>query len=65
MLARYETFTGYKPRPELIELYTLRWDLTDLALFATDFRRTHGADANRAKGWEVMQRLVRALAGRP
>jgi spectinomycin phosphotransferase/16S rRNA (guanine(1405)-N(7))-methyltransferase len=65
LLALYEKGTGYRPQADLLKLYALRWDLTDLALFASDFRREHGADANRAKGWESMQRLVHGLTTRP
>jgi spectinomycin phosphotransferase/16S rRNA (guanine(1405)-N(7))-methyltransferase len=65
LLESYAAATGYRPRTELIALYTLRWDLTDLALFAADFRREHREDANSAKSWEAAQGVVRGLSTRP
>lgn len=65
VLNAYDEATGHRPRPELIELYTLRWDLTDLALYAADFRRAHREDANSAKSWETTQDVVRGLIIRP
>lgn len=59
---QYEKATGYQPRRELIELYALRWDLADLALYTADFRRAHSEDANTAKGWEAAQAVVRNLS---
>lgn len=64
MLRRYEKATGHRPRPDLLELYELRWDLAELARYAADFRRAHAEDANSAKAWETAQDSVRALAGR-
>ncbi|HWG22991.1 aminoglycoside phosphotransferase family protein [Actinospica sp.] len=61
VLRRYAEATGYVPRHELIELYSLRWDLTDLALFAAEFRREHGDDANTAKAWVAVQSVVHSL----
>lgn len=65
LLEQYEEATGHRPRRELIELYTLRWDLTDLALYTADFRRAHAQDANSAMGWESAQGVVRGLTTRP
>lgn len=64
VLRRYAEATGYVPRHELIELYSLRWDLTDLAVFAGEFRREHADDANTAKAWVSVQSVVEALGRR-
>ena len=61
VLRAYAEATGHTPREPLLRLYALRWDLTDLALFAADFRREHGQDANNAKSWELVQGVVRGL----
>ncbi|HET9172548.1 MAG TPA: aminoglycoside phosphotransferase family protein [Actinospica sp.] len=61
VLHEYAEATGYVPRHELIELYALRWDLTDLALYAAEFRHEHGDDANTAKAWVSAQSVVEAL----
>jgi spectinomycin phosphotransferase len=39
--AAYSAITGKVTNPESIELYRLRWILTDIALFIADFRRDH------------------------
>jgi hypothetical protein len=64
VLRAYAGATGYSPHESLLELYSLRWELTDLALFATDFRREHTQDDNSAKSWASTQNVVRGLAGR-
>lgn len=61
VLHQYAEATGYVPRHELIELYSLRWDLTDLAVFAGEFRSEHGDDANTAKAWVTVQSVVHSL----
>lgn len=63
LLRRYAKATGHQPRPGLLELYALRWDLTEVALSTADFRRAHAEDANSAKVWATAQDSVRALAG--
>jgi spectinomycin phosphotransferase/16S rRNA (guanine(1405)-N(7))-methyltransferase len=65
ILAGYAKATGYTPHESLLELYSLRWDLADLALFAADFRRVHAQDANSAKSWSSTQNVVRGLVGPP
>jgi hypothetical protein len=64
LLRSYARATGYSPRESLLELYSLRWELTDLALYATDFRREHAGDDNSAKSWATTQNVVRGLVGR-
>lgn len=65
VLAGYAKATGHTPHEPLLELYSLRWDLTDLALFAVDFRRVHAEDPNSAKSWASTQNVVRGLVGPP
>ncbi|HTJ70352.1 MAG TPA: phosphotransferase [Actinospica sp.] len=62
VLRQYAEATGYPPNRDLIELYSLRWDLTDLAVFAAEFRCEHGDDANTAKAWAAVQSVVHSLA---
>jgi spectinomycin phosphotransferase len=65
VLRTYAQATGYTPHESVLELYSLRWDLTDLALFAMDLRREHAEDAASAKSWATAQNVVRGLAGWP
>ena len=61
VLHEYAEATGHVPNHELIELYSLRWDLTDLGVYAGEFRHEHGDDANTAKAWVSLQSVVGAL----
>ena len=61
-LQAYSEVTGYTPSADLLELYRLRWDLTDLALFATEFRSVHLEDLNTAKSWAAAQTVARSIA---
>jgi spectinomycin phosphotransferase/16S rRNA (guanine(1405)-N(7))-methyltransferase len=61
VLESYVRATGTSPLPWLLDLYRLRWDLTDLALYAGDFRRPHARTANDDKSWELLNSLVRRV----
>ncbi|MBO0807135.1 MAG: phosphotransferase [Actinobacteria bacterium] len=58
ILAAYAAATGVTPRPSLLELYRLRWDLTDIALEVSQFRRPHAGDANDDKAWQELNSLL-------
>ncbi|MEV6494825.1 phosphotransferase, partial [Actinoplanes sp. NPDC051633] len=44
--AAYTAATGTVPRPEVVELYRLRWDLTEIAQAVARFREPHGGTAD-------------------
>lgn len=58
VLAAYAAATGITPRPSLLDLYRLRWDLTDIALEVSRFRRPHAGDANDDKAWQELNSLL-------
>ncbi|HEU5421859.1 MAG TPA: phosphotransferase [Streptosporangiaceae bacterium] len=58
LLASYAAATGVRPDPDLLELYRVRWDLSDLALGVRHFRRPHGRSPNDEKEWGVLQTLI-------
>jgi hypothetical protein len=58
MLAAYEQATGVAPRPAALELYQLRWKLTDIALFAAQFRAPHTGDANDEESFDLLCALL-------
>jgi hypothetical protein len=60
LFAAYAAATGVPVRPELIELYRIRWDLADLALDVSRFRRPHQGTPEDEK---VYQLLCAALDG--
>ncbi|MBO0772511.1 MAG: aminoglycoside phosphotransferase family protein, partial [Actinobacteria bacterium] len=58
ILAAYAAATGITPQPALLDLYRLRWDLTDIALEVSRFRRPHAGDANDDKAWHELNSLL-------
>jgi aminoglycoside phosphotransferase (APT) family kinase protein len=62
VLDAYAQATGTSPRPWLLDLYRQRWDLTDLALCASGFRRPHARSADDDKSWELLNSLIRRVA---
>ena len=50
VLAAYAAATGVTPRPGLLELYRVRWDLADVAIDVSRFRRPHEGTAEDDQG---------------
>ena len=48
-------------RPELLEMYRLRWDLADLAVAVDEFRRPHGATADTARSFEILRQVLAGI----
>lgn len=51
-LAAYTELTGVRPDPVALELYGLRWTLTDLGEFLRWFRAPHVDDADTRTAWD-------------
>jgi aminoglycoside phosphotransferase (APT) family kinase protein len=64
ILHAYAEATGVGPEPALLELYRLRWDITDLALDSARLRRPHADTADAEKTWQVLRTLVERIASR-
>jgi spectinomycin phosphotransferase/16S rRNA (guanine(1405)-N(7))-methyltransferase len=62
VLAAYAEATGTPPRPWLAELFAARWDLTDIALAAAEFREPHSGDANDARSFDLLVAILNHLA---
>ena len=43
--------SGVRPHEQMIALFQLKWDLTDIALFVNDFRQPHTENANTQTAW--------------
>lgn len=65
LLDAYAGATGVKPRPSMLELYRLRWDLADLAVDVARFRRRHTGNRDDEESWNILSRLLAALPSRP
>jgi spectinomycin phosphotransferase/16S rRNA (guanine(1405)-N(7))-methyltransferase len=57
-LAAYEEVTGVAPDPEMLELYRIQWNLTDLVEVARVFSRPHQGSANDDQSWEILRGII-------
>jgi spectinomycin phosphotransferase/16S rRNA (guanine(1405)-N(7))-methyltransferase len=60
-LRAYAAATGVQPRRELLELYRLRWALSDIALEVARFRRPHTGTEQDTACWEVLRSTLAGL----
>ena len=63
ILRAYADATGVRPEPSMLELYRLRWDLADIAVDVSRFRRHHTGNLDDDKSWEILRRLITHLGG--
>ena len=63
ILDAYADATGTSPQPALLDLYRLRWDLTDIAVDVSRFRRPHTGNVDDDKSWELLSSLVKQVSG--
>ena len=63
VLEAYVTATGVVPQPLLLDLYRLRWDITDIAMDVGRFRQPHAGTAEDAKCWELLSSLIKHVSG--
>jgi hypothetical protein len=62
ILDAYATATGVAPQPLLLDLYRIRWDLTDIAMDVGRFRQPHAGSAEDAKCWELLSSLIKRVS---
>jgi Phosphotransferase enzyme family len=60
-LRAYTDATGNAPNPSALALYRTRWDLSDIAVSISWFRREHTGTADDDKSWEELCALVAGL----
>jgi hypothetical protein len=58
VLAKYATTTGVEPVAALLELYRIRWDLTDMALEVSRFLWPHRGTAEDEEAWQLLVDLA-------
>jgi spectinomycin phosphotransferase/16S rRNA (guanine(1405)-N(7))-methyltransferase len=61
ILEAYASATGITPRPSLLDLYRLRWDIADIAVDVARFRRPHPGSIDDDKSWELLSSLVKRV----
>lgn len=63
IIRAYADATGTKPRPAMLELYRLRWDLADIAAYVRRFRSPHSGSLDDDKSWDELCSLIGRLPG--
>lgn len=63
VLRGYAAATGVTPRRSLLELYRIRWDLADIAVTVSRFRRPHPGSEDDDKSWDGLRPLIARCAG--
>jgi hypothetical protein len=58
VLSAYAEATGVTPLPAMLELSRMRWDIADLAVAVSGFRRPHRGSADDQQSWENLLTLV-------
>ena len=64
-LHHYATKASVPPMPELLELYRLRWDLTEISLYVALFRAPHTDTADTRTAWNGLRHSLQALSALP
>jgi spectinomycin phosphotransferase len=64
-LHHYRSKSGMTPLPDLLELYWLRWDLTEVSLYVAVFRAPHAGTADTRVAWDGLQHPLRTLSALP
>jgi hypothetical protein len=62
ILGAYADRTGVRPQPSVLDLYRLRWDITDIAMDVNRFRRPHAGTIDDDKCWELLGSLIERSA---
>jgi hypothetical protein len=63
ILDAYASATGTSPQPSLLDLYRLRWDLADIAVDVSRFRRPHTGSVDDDKSFELLSSLIKQVSG--
>jgi aminoglycoside phosphotransferase (APT) family kinase protein len=61
-LSAYTSATGVEVRPELLEMFRLRWDIADIAVGVDRFRRPHPGDPNDDEEWDILRTTVGGIS---
>jgi hypothetical protein len=65
VLGSYANATGVSLMPSMLELYRIRWDLADLAVIVSGFRKPHRGTPDDNKSWEILRSLVTYISDQP
>jgi hypothetical protein len=59
----YTSATGVIPLPSVLDLYRLRWDIADIAVDVSRFRRRHAGTIDDDKPWELLSSVIKRVSG--
>jgi hypothetical protein len=59
----YRAHTGRVIDPDALQLYRLRWDLAEICLYVTQFRRPHQACDDTRLAWDELQQCLQSVLG--
>jgi spectinomycin phosphotransferase/16S rRNA (guanine(1405)-N(7))-methyltransferase len=62
ILNAYASATGVIPRPALLDLYRLRWDIADIAVDVSRFRRPHPGSIDDDQSWQLLSSLIKRVS---
>lgn len=62
VLDAYASATGVTPLTSMIELYRIRWDLADITVDVSRFRRPHPGSADDDQSWRLLRSSVESLS---
>jgi aminoglycoside phosphotransferase (APT) family kinase protein len=55
IVEEYEARTGTTPRPELVELYALSWDIAEISIYVAGFRQPHRDTEDTRLAWTALE----------
>lgn len=58
ILDAYAAATGVSPAQSMLDLYRLCWDLADMAVVVSGFRRKHLGSADDRSSWKILRSLI-------
>ncbi len=64
VLGAYAEATGTAVSSSLIDLYRIRWDLADLAIYVTQFRGPHAETEDDQESWKNLNTVLDRVRGR-
>lgn len=62
VLAGYAQATGREPVATALDLFRIRWDLADIAVDASRFRRPHSGTEDDVESWRLLRSIVERIA---
>jgi hypothetical protein len=62
ILDSYANATGVVPLQSFLDLYRIRWNIADIAVDVSRFRRPHAGSIDDDKTWELLGSLINHLA---